>query len=167
LSDIINPRDAILKIAEVLERDPDSIETFAFHINRHGITVAINDQVKHTEDSHATAIALIREFGLDANTTAATVEVDRHETSFAVRSFLFADKNEAFARVLRTVNLNAACDIAQMSSAESQHEQTSSDVRKVVEHLNNNRTTETEARNLQEAARRSLSDHAASKAFGR
>lgn len=43
------------------------------------------------------------------------------------------------------------------------HEKVSADVSLVKEHLRNNRTTEREAHELHEAARRSLADHSAAK----
>lgn len=50
---------------------------------------------------------------------------------------------------------------------EQHHEQTSKDVSTVLEHLRHNRTTQREANDLQEAARRSIADHATSRSFGR
>lgn len=43
----------------------------------------------------------------------------------------------------------------------------SSEVRAVVDHLRHNRTTEREAQDLQEAARRSIVDHGVAKSLGR
>lgn len=57
---------------------------------------------------------------------------------------------------------------AQMSGEiEQKHEQTSKDVATVVDHLRANRTTESEARNLRDAATKSLVDHATAKSIGR
>ena len=59
------------------------------------------------------------------------------------------------------------CQSAESSTtAEAVHESTSADVGRVLDHLRNNRTTEREATDLQEAARRSLVDHATAKSLG-
>lgn len=51
------------------------------------------------------------------------------------------------------------------ATPEQQHEVVSGEVRTVVEHLKANRTTATEALELEKAAHRSVADHAASRAF--
>lgn len=60
-------------------------------------------------------------------------------------------------------------DVAQADRAarEAQHAEVSKDVTTVVDHLRNNRTTESEARTLQETARKSLIDHATAKSIQR
>lgn len=49
----------------------------------------------------------------------------------------------------------------------TERQKTSNDVSTTIDHLRNNRTTETEARSLRDAAVRSLSDHALAKSIGR
>lgn len=56
---------------------------------------------------------------------------------------------------------------AERQAREARHAEVSRDVSIVVDHLRNNRTTETEARTLQEAARKSLIDHATAKSTQR
>lgn len=51
--------------------------------------------------------------------------------------------------------------------SEAEHEKVSTEVRTVVEHLRNNRTTETEARTLRDAADKSIRDHGTAKSIGR
>ena len=52
-------------------------------------------------------------------------------------------------------------------TVEQVHDQTSKDVATTLDHLRHNRTTEREARDLEEAARRSQADHATAKTIGR
>lgn len=51
--------------------------------------------------------------------------------------------------------------------AEHAHDTVSADVDRVKDHLRNNRTTEREAQDLQEAARRSVVEHATAKSLNR
>lgn len=55
--------------------------------------------------------------------------------------------------------------IQRVEATEAVHESTSADVGRVLDHLRNNRTTEREASDLQEAARRSIADHASAKSL--
>jgi|GEM_PF-6219375 len=53
------------------------------------------------------------------------------------------------------------------TGAEAAQEQVSKNVEATLGHLRNNQTTEREARNLRDAADKSLSDHATAKSIGR
>lgn len=56
-------------------------------------------------------------------------------------------------------------DDATTNAREAEHQKVTDVVRTTVDHLRNNRTTETEAQDLKNAAERSLVDHATHRAL--